>query len=249
MGQRAGQDVRPKRLERRHERGLGSVLLDLLFPPRCVGCGLRGAWLCPTCIAALAPPPKRCLHCRRALGRHLSPPALPDLSARRLASLQPARGSLLRGSAPPAIHALKYPPRQAPRRAARRLLLPLPCPPADLLVPVPLHAGRLAERGYNQSALLAAEVAQATGLALDEAMSFGESGPRSPQTGLPARERWANVVGAFAGAPGAAARLVGKRVILLDDVCTTGSTLEAAAGGLIAAGAAEVHGLVLARAN
>ena len=114
-------------------------------------------------------------------------------------------------------------------------------------MPVPLHASRLAERGYNQSALLAAEVARGIGLAVDEGV-ITRTRPTPPQTGLSAGERRTNVAGAFAVTPGGAARLAGKRVLLLDDVCTTGSTLEAAAECLVAAGAAEVNGLVLARA-
>lgn len=228
-------------------RGLGGFLLDLLFPPQCAGCGRRGSWLCPACLAALAPPPQRCLHCGRALPYPRRLPLCP--ACRRAGS--PLSGLLaahsFEGPLRAAIHALKYRRARHLAEPLAALFLPLALPPADLLVPVPLHASRLAERGYNQSALLAAEVARATGIEVDDGV-ICRTRPTPPQTGLSAGERRTNVAGAFAVAPGGGPRVVGRRILLLDDVCTTGSTLEAAAECLVAAGAAQVNGLVLARA-
>jgi ComF family protein len=114
----------------------------------------------------------------------------------------------------------------------------------DVLVPVPLDPARGRERGYNQAALLAAPVAKALGLpALPDVLQ--RTRPTRPQVGLNAGERRANVRGAFAcGNPSAVA---GRRVLLVDDVMTTGATLEACADALTAAGAAQVYGLVVAR--
>ena len=237
---KAGQDARSRR------RGVGVLLLDLMFPPRCAACGRRGEWLCSTCVAALSPPPERCLRCGRALAYRRRLPLCP--ACRRagspLSDLLAAHA--FEGPLRAAIHALKYRRAQHLAEPLSALLLALPLPPADLLVPVPLHADRLAERGYNQAALLAVEVARATGLALDEGV-LRRVRSTPPQTGLSAAERRANVAGAFAVAPGAESRVAGKRVILLDDVCTTGSTLEAAAECLVAARASEVSGVVLGR--
>jgi len=244
------------------------VLLDLIFPPRCVGCAARGAWLCPRCRSALPRlSPNHRLWCgipsapSRAgrLGDGPNPPAsipaqtalgLPLYPACRQA--RPALDGLhadysFEGVLRTAIHQLKY-------RRARHLAAPLgelllesleAAAPVDALVPVPLHPSRLTERGYNQSALLAAEVARATGLPLADG-PLRRVRPTEPQMALPAARRRANVAGAFAVQ---GRELAGLRVLLVDDVCTTGSTLQACAEALKAAGCTEVWGLTLARAR
>lgn len=118
--------------------------------------------------------------------------------------------------------------------------------PFDLAVPVPLHPSRLRERGYNQSALLAAGVARAVGA--DAADALVRIRATSQQAKLDAAARRANVAGAFAVAPGLAPdALVGRTVLLIDDVATTGSTAGACAAVLVAAGAARVVLGTLAR--
>ena len=116
--------------------------------------------------------------------------------------------------------------------------------PADLIIPVPLHAARWRERGYNQSMLLARQLSRASGLPLvEEALTRIRA--TAPQITLNAAEREANVSGAFE----ARADLVhGRRVLLVDDVCTTGATLAAGSHALKQAGATTVWGLTLARA-
>jgi len=150
------------------------------------------------------------------------------------------------GTARAAIHALKY-------RGATALapLLSEPMAAAlaahpllvDLVVPVPLHPQRERERGYNQSALLASRLAAAAGLPPPTPLLRRERDTRS-QVGLSARERRDNVRGAFCCVdPRAAA---GRRGLLVDDVVTTGATLEACAATLRAAGVGRVWGLALA---
>jgi len=116
--------------------------------------------------------------------------------------------------------------------------------PADVLVAVPLHPRRLRERGYNQSARLAGELGKLSGLPVAEnaLVRTTYAPPQVRSSGEAERQR--NVAGAFAcPRPGTVA---GKRVILIDDVSTSGATLNAAAGELKDAGAASVWGLVLA---
>lgn len=244
MVQQAGQGAQGAR----RKPGLRDVLLDLLFPPRCVGCDRRGEWLCAACRAALAPPTSRCLRCGRAISQRRRPPLC--AACRPLGS--PLAGLLaghaFDGALRAAVHALKYRRARHLAEPLADLLLALPLPPADLLIPIPLHPSRLAQRGYNQSSLLAVEIARVTGLPLDEGI-LRRTRPTPPQTELLAAERRANVVGAFEVVASAGPRLAGRRVLLLDDVCTTGSTLEAAAACLIEAGAAEIWGVVLARAT
>ncbi len=117
--------------------------------------------------------------------------------------------------------------------------------PADAVVPVPLHGRRQGERGFNQSALLAREFARQTGLPFDEAVVTRQR-PTRPQVELDATARKENVRGAFATT---GRTLEGKAVLLIDDVCTTGATLEACAAALYEAGARQVYALTLARAR
>ena len=113
---------------------------------------------------------------------------------------------------------------------------------ADVVMPIPLHRVRLIERGYNQSFELARTVAAAWSLPL---LTSGIRRQRAtlPQTGLTLPERRANVRSAFQ----VDSRVAGRRVLLVDDVITTGATANALAAGLLAAGAVEVRALAVAR--
>lgn len=117
---------------------------------------------------------------------------------------------------------------------------------ADVIVPVPLHYVRLASRGFNQSAWLADALSRRSGVPV--AVDALKRIRRTPtQGGLSARARRRNVAGAFALRPGRAGHIQGKRVLLVDDVLTTGATLGACTRALKRAGARHVDVLVLAR--
>jgi competence protein ComFC len=116
---------------------------------------------------------------------------------------------------------------------------------ADLLVPVPLHPSRRRDRGFNQSRLLARELARLKGVGvLDGGLAKVRNAPA--QAGLRAAERERNVVGAYAVRK--PARLRGRTVILVDDVTTTGATLRECARVLTEAGVKEVRAITLAQA-
>jgi ComF family protein len=115
----------------------------------------------------------------------------------------------------------------------------------ELVVPVPLHPSRLALRGYNQAALLAAPVARALGAPI-AAFALARTRDTSQQAKLDRGARLQNLTGAFAVRR--PSDVVGKRVLLVDDVRTTGATLGACQDALVAAGAAEVTSAVVARA-
>lgn len=114
----------------------------------------------------------------------------------------------------------------------------------DLLVPVPLHPGRLAWRGFNQSRELARLLARRRGLPIRQE-ALARVRRTVPQMELDRSERAENIRGAFAADGGL---LAGRTALLVDDIMTTGSTLEECSRMMLAAGAAQVHVLVLARA-
>ena len=115
---------------------------------------------------------------------------------------------------------------------------------ADIVVPVPLHPDRLRERGYNQAELLARPLARRLKLKLDVSLLV-RTKPRPPRLVLSRSEHWKSVRGAYATRPGR--RVDNLRILLVDDVLTTGATLDACSRALKKAGAAEVIGLTVGR--
>lgn len=202
-----------------------TVALDLLFPPYCVNCDRVGSFLCPRCLAKVTPAPARTL------------PAFDEVRVR--ANYEEPVNT--------AIHALKYD--HQPRLAEP--LGGLLCQAlqdihwsVDVVCAVPLHTSRLHERGYNQAALLGVYVAQFRHWLFDPA-AITRVRETPSQVHLNAQERRVNVADAFS----ADAQVVsGKRVLVVDDVLTTGSTLSACAAALRAAGATHVYGATVAGA-
>jgi ComF family protein len=219
--------------------------LDFVFPRYCVGCGREGEFLCPSCRSAinrLFPP--WCPLC----GRPQASGVLCADCVNWKADIDGIRSPFCFGGAiREAIHQLKY----RNLRAVSGLLAgylyeylqdyPVS---ADCIVPVPLHPRRLRERGYNQSALLAAELGKLTGMPVyDNSLTREYFASPQAKTGNVAQRRQ-NVYGMFACKD---RRLAGSKILLIDDVATSGSTLDACAGALKAAGVISVTGLVVAR--
>jgi ComF family protein len=155
--------------------------------------------------------------------------------------------ALFGGALREAIHGLKYAYMRALAVPLGQMLVDFwqeNAFPADTLVPVPLHVRRVRERGYNQSRLLAQYVGRAVGLAV-ACDVLRRDRYTIAQVHLSAEERRRNVADAFSCMGG---DLGDKRVVLIDDVCTTGSTLEACSIALKAAGVRSVWGVTLARA-
>jgi ComF family protein len=146
------------------------------------------------------------------------------------------------------IHGLKYSDRHDGRRLFGRWLVAAGAEllaDADVLVPVPLNRWRLLSRRFNQSALLAQEVARLSGV--DYApLALSRVRATASQVGMTREERRRNVTGAFAVPARAVGQVAGRRIVLVDDVITTGATVQAAARVLKAAGAARVDVLALA---
>jgi ComF family protein len=227
---------------RRHE--LQARLLDALFPPKCAGCKARGHWLCPDCLRRIERLPEPlCGVCRQ--------PIAPGIvhgcrSSAASVSLLVAVG-FHDGPLREAIHALKFEGRHGIAATLAALLAPVLTAllqEGDLMVPVPLHPSRERERGYNQAARLAAELAYLHPVEVLPA-ALQRTRATAQQTTLSGTQRAANVRGAFtASSP----LVAGRRVWLLDDVCTTGATLGACSQALRRAGARQVLGAVVALA-
>lgn len=224
-------------------------LLDLVFPWSCPLCGGQGSpphGSCPACLDRLtAGPAWRCLRCgglEPASGGPCCPRGPDDHLDGLLAVCDYA------GEARRLVLLLKYARRPLAARLMGHLLeqalaesLDSPC---DAVVPVPLHRSRLAERGFNQAALIARPVGQGLGVRVDYAV-LRRVRETAGQAGLGPEIRRSNVTGAFR-ASGAAA---GLRLLLLDDVYTTGATMNECARALREAGAASVLGVVFACAR
>ncbi len=236
-------------------KGAAGQGLDLLFPPSCVGCGRSGSHFCDACAQQVRPvDPPLCAHCGRQQDRPVARCVMcapsPDGSPAPAEMLTLSRAAtLFTWPVREAIHDLKYAGRrELARPLARYLVAAYQSAPwldlagqIDAVVPVPLHAERLAERGFNQSELLAQPFAEAVGLALEPTWLHRQRSTR-PQVGLDAAGRRANVQGAF----WAEDRVAGKSLLLVDDVYTTGATLAACAQVAREAGAIKVYALALA---
>ena len=229
-------------------RQLLDSALELVFPPQCAGCGLPGMEFCHRCAQRVEPLPQTiCLHCGAPQRTTVS---LCDNCRARTRALTLSRAAALHTEPlRQAIHALKYEDRpQLAEPLGRYLVAAFRQKPwtaisndIDAVVPVPLHSERFAERGYNQSELLAAKLSTDCGLPLQPAWLM-RIRPTRQQVGLSPSERQTNVVGAFR----ATADVAGKTLLLVDDVYTTGSTLEACARAALDAGAHAVYALTLA---
>jgi ComF family protein len=212
-------------------------LLDVLLPAACPGCGTEGAAVCARCLEFLA-------------RRRDEPAGVPP----GLATSQPAGLVQLEwccsysGVARACLHALKY-------DGELRLVEPLAEQMAarwvragiggEVLVPVPVHAARLKQRGFDQAELLARAAGRL--LKIPVATVLERATRTAAQHSLGRRARAANVGGAFAVKRAGQAQVRGRWIVLVDDVVTTGATFSGCAQALYRAGADAVSGLALAR--
>jgi ComF family protein len=216
-------------------------VLELLLPQRCLVCTVPGELVCRPCrdaLPRLVPPRcERCgaptewpvARCRECSGRRLA-----YASARAAVLYDPAVRALVAGWKERGLRGLA-------RFAAEVVAETLDRPRADVLVAIPPDRDRGLRRGHHPVGRLAAELARCWDLPVEPLLGRCRSVPR--QRGLSLRERRRNVGGAFVAARSP------RRVALVDDVYTTGSTVSAAASALRQAGAREVAAVTFARAG
>ncbi|PZN96167.1 MAG: amidophosphoribosyltransferase [Hyphomicrobiales bacterium] len=230
------------------------AVIGIVYPPSCIACQAatgEAQALCPQCWSGLGFIERP--YCERLgtpfaldLGDGMVSPAAiadPPVFAKARAVCR------FDGTARELVHRLKYGDRtdlaltlgRMMAQAGRDLLRD-----ADLIVPVPLHRTRLWSRRFNQAAALAQVVARQSGVPL-AALALSRIKRTRQQVGLTRAQRAENLQGAFRVLPNMRPQIEGRRILLVDDVLTTGSTANAAARALLRAGAREVDMLTFAR--
>ena len=248
------------------------ALLDAVFPAKCLACGSffrpglpgvqdlskrsrfeisLGGYLCASCLAACRPVQSpMCPVCGLMFESRQGEDHLCGSCISHVPVFGKARAcGVYEKSFRSLIHLLKYRSRMQLVRPFSELLLETfqrhwAENEVDLAVPVPLHSKRLRQRGFNQAFVLVRTWKRQLGLDIDES-ALKRVRMTAPQTGLGKKSRLENLKGAFA--VGNANRISGKRVLLIDDVYTTGTTADACVGALLKAGAGRVDVLTLAR--
>ena len=224
-------------------------LLDLLFPPSCVFCGgrvgeeIKVLLICSPCLAQVPAPETCCFRCAQPQAKQENCPQCYGLTFafKGACAVQAYKGQVKR-----AIHNYKYHGRKELAKTLGGLMAQqirrCRWPKMEAIVPVPLHHSRLLERGYDQALLLAHVAAAELQLPLKKVLI--RKSATASQTKLAARERWENVSQAFELAAG---QHLPARLLLVDDLLTTGATAHFAAQELLGGGAKEVYLAVVGR--
>ncbi len=216
------------------------LFVSWLAPHLCIACGLEGSCLCRTCSdRLLTSPDPACYRCRR-----FSPDSQTCPNCIVETSVEAVWAATVYGNtAKDIIALLKFQRAKAAHKViAAQLHTRLP-PFADdeVVVPVPTASPRIRQRGYDQACLIARAFARTRGLAYSDALL--RTG-RTRQVGASRASRFSQLKGAF-GVP-SPENVAGKHILLVDDVLTTGATMESAGEAVIRAGAASVRGAVFA---
>lgn len=235
-------------------KSAGENLRSLIFPACCISCnkplwGHRNPYLCATCLDKVTWLDNNCCKfCGYQSGKYIeSPERCRECRGKDLKFTKAVAVVRYSGSIRKIIKAFKFHAESSlamPMAALmHQRMLESEISEADLLIPVPLHDKRLRERGYNQSELLAREISRLCRIPYNKRCLLRTKNT-APQSMLRKKERRLNPLGAFM--PGSA-DLTGKKILLIDDIMTTGSTVSECSRVCRAAGAAQINILVFAR--
>lgn len=239
---------------------LRRFFLDLIFPIECLGCGDEGAWLCVYCLRKIKIAElQHCLGCGKPdeFGR-FCPACRKNFSLKGFWSaasydqalvarlVKVLKYNFATGLAPVLAKIIStFFKRMMDRQRLAGSLSFFADFSEIIVIPVPLHPRRLRWRGFNQAELIARAIASDYDLAVD-CESLLRIRNNQPQTTVAPAERAANINNCFS-LNGDVGRIKGKRILLVDDVATSGSTMDECARVLLAGGAREVWGFALAR--
>jgi ComF family protein len=226
-------------------RQIPKSIIDFLFPSRCLGCGRWGDFICESCfinLPRIVPPV--CNKC----GKPESTGGLCPACWNSHLVIDGIRSVFhFEGTVRKAIHHLKYYNLKAISKDLALVLYDYISHNelnSDIIIPVPLHRKRLRKRGYNQSFLVAKELGMLTSISVitDSLIRIKEGVPQAKTKGIEQRKE--NVHDAFVCRE---THVKNKKVLLIDDVCTSGATLESCAIALKDVGATSIWGLTIAR--
>lgn len=216
-------------------------LISIVAPHECIACGYEGSLLCTNCIELLGPlPPEKCFSCQKISSNNKTCKNCRQKSKLGHVWIR----TEYKDEAKELIHLLKFERAKASQEIiAAAMVEILPKRTSTIIVPIPTASSRKRQRGYDQSVLIAKRISTITSLPLERFISrIGQS----RQVGSLKTERLLQLRDAFlVNKP---EQIKGAHIILIDDVMTTGATLEAAATVLRNAGAKQVDALVFARA-
>ncbi|MDD5492540.1 MAG: ComF family protein [bacterium] len=230
-----------------------NIILNSIFPLKCEVCRKQlplsaGARICPGCHKKILEiGDYYCRKCGKAI--QIDTSFCVDCSGQDLLYYDSIRAAgIYQGVLREAIQAFKYNSRSCLGRELGEFMLNsyrkhFSLTTIDTLIPVPLHKKQFAKRQYNQSAVLAGNLSKAIGIPVSP-QALSRTRETRPQYTLNKQERAKNIKNAFRVKEGT--QLPGAKVLVIDDICTTGSTINECARVLKQAGVMEVHGLVLA---
>ena len=230
--------------------GIFEQFIDLIFPPRCIICKNKThKFVCEKCeskIRYLKPP--ICKICGEPKDKYFKGELCEDCAIEEPPFIMARSIVLYEGPIKDALHKFKFNGKTRLSSFLSRLMISylengdIRMDPIDLIIPVPLSKNREKQRGYNQSKLLAEEIAKHFSINLDDS-SLKKTKDVVPQFELAREQRLLNIKGAFESAP-----VKGRNILLIDDIYTTGATAKEASSALKSAGAKQVFVLTFARA-